>query len=49
LKGDFGKHREEVYARKMAKLSSLKPNDLYVKGVELYNQGNYWDAFFIFS
>ncbi|MBN1601480.1 MAG: tetratricopeptide repeat protein [Chitinispirillaceae bacterium] len=49
LKGDFGKHREEVYARKMAKLSSMKPNDLYVKGVELYNQGNYWDAFFIFS
>jgi tetratricopeptide (TPR) repeat protein len=49
FKGDFGKHREEVYARRMAKLANMQPNDLYVRGVELYNQGNYWDAFFIFS
>ncbi len=48
-RADIGKHREEVYARKMAKLVSLKPNDLYVKAVELYSQGNYWDAFFLFS
>ncbi len=49
FKGDFGKHREEVYARRMAKLVNYLPNDLYVKAVNLYNQGNFWDAFFIFS
>jgi hypothetical protein len=49
FKGDFGKHREEVYARRMAKLVNYLPNDLYVKAVDLYNQKNYWDAFFIFS
>jgi hypothetical protein len=49
FKGDFGKHREEVYARRMAKMYNTQPNDLYVRAVDLYNQGNYWDAFFIFS
>jgi hypothetical protein len=48
-KGNFGKHREEIYARAMAKRISLQPNDLYTRAVELYNQGNYWDAFFLFS
>jgi tetratricopeptide (TPR) repeat protein len=46
---DIGKHREEIYARKMAKLANMEPNDLYIKGVNLYTEGNYWDAFFIFS
>jgi tetratricopeptide (TPR) repeat protein len=49
FKGDFGKHREEVYARKMARLFNLQPNELYIKAVDLYNQGNFWDAFFVFS
>lgn len=49
IKGDFGKHREEVYARRMAKLVNYLPNDLYVKAINFYNQGNFWDAFFIFS
>jgi hypothetical protein len=49
FKGDFGKHREEVYARRMAKLGTALPNDLYIRAVNLYNQGNFWDAFFIFS
>ncbi len=48
-KVDIGKHREEIYARKMARLANLQPNDLYIKACNLYAEGNYWDAFFIFS
>lgn len=48
-KGDIGKHREEVYARKMAKMANVSPNNLYLRAVEMYSQGNYWDAFFLFS
>lgn len=46
---DLGKHREEIYARKMARMASLSPNDLYNQGRKLYAEKNYWDAFFIFS
>lgn len=46
---NFGKHREEIFARKMARLSSLSPNELYNKARKLYAEQNYWDAFFIFS
>ncbi|MBN1308709.1 MAG: hypothetical protein JXA18_12370 [Chitinispirillaceae bacterium] len=48
-RGEIGKHREEIYARKMARLANLQPNELYIKACNLYAQGNYWDAFFIFS
>jgi tetratricopeptide (TPR) repeat protein len=46
---DLGKHREEIWARKMARMASLSPNDLYNKGRKLYSEQKYWDAFFIFS
>ena len=49
VKGDIGKHREEVYARRMARMANISPNSLYMKAVELYSQGNYWDAFFLFN
>ncbi|MFP4163641.1 MAG: tetratricopeptide repeat protein [Chitinispirillaceae bacterium] len=49
VKADIGKHREEVYARRMARLASLSPNDLYNKARKLYSQKKYWDAFFVFS
>jgi tetratricopeptide (TPR) repeat protein len=49
FRGDFGKHREEIYARKMARLASLGPTQLYNKARTLYSQGKYWDAFFIFG
>jgi tetratricopeptide (TPR) repeat protein len=49
VKGDLGKHREEIYARKMARMANVSPNNLYTKAIELYSQGNYWDAFFVFS
>lgn len=45
----FGKHREEIYARRLARLASLSPNELYNKARKLYSEKNYWDAFFVFS
>lgn len=48
-RADFGTHREEAYARKMARLSSLSPNDLYNKALKLYSEEKYWDALFVFS
>ena len=46
---DLGKHREEIWARKMARAASLSPNDLYNKARKLYSEQKYWDAFFVFS
>lgn len=46
---DFGKHREEAFARRMARLASLSPNELYNRARRLYSEKKYWDAFFIFS
>lgn len=46
---DFGKHREEIFARKMARTASLSPNELYNKARRLYSEKKYWDAFFVFS
>jgi len=46
---DIGKHREEIYARRMARRFDLRPNDLYTKAIELYNQGQYWDSRSLFT
>jgi tetratricopeptide (TPR) repeat protein len=45
----FGQHREETYAQRMARFADIGPNDLYNKACKLYYSGNYWDAFFVFS
>lgn len=47
--GEFGPHREEMLARRLARLSQVAPNDLYNKAMSLYKQERYWDAFFVFS
>ncbi|MFP4416643.1 MAG: tetratricopeptide repeat protein [Fibrobacterota bacterium] len=49
VRGDVGKHREEIYARKMAHLSSIEPNDLYNKALTLFKQGKHWDAYYVFG
>ncbi len=49
FRGDFGLHREEVYARKMVRSLEMAPNDLYIKACKLFYAGKYWDAFFVFS
>jgi len=48
-KADFGRHREEELARKVARMASLNPNELYNRGRKLYAEGKYWEAFFVFS
>jgi tetratricopeptide (TPR) repeat protein len=49
MKVDIGKHREEVYARKMARHVNVEPNDLYERAMRFYYKGNYWDAFYIYN
>jgi TolA-binding protein len=49
FRGDFGLHREEVYARSMVRSLDMAPNDLYIRACKLYYAGKYWDAFFVFS
>ncbi len=49
FRGDFGKHREEIYARQMAKAASLGPTNLYNKARTLYAEGKYWESFFLFG
>jgi len=49
VKADFGRHREEEMARRVARMASLNPNELYNRGRKLYSEGKYWEAFFVFS
>jgi tetratricopeptide (TPR) repeat protein len=49
LRGEFGRHREEVYARKMARQLDAAPNELYLRALAYYTQGKYWEAYFLFS
>jgi tetratricopeptide (TPR) repeat protein len=49
LKIDMGKHREEIYARKMARMANLSASDLYNRAMKLYTNEKYWDAFFIYQ
>lgn len=49
LRFEFGKHREEIYARKFAEKADLRENELYNKAMKLFFKGNYWDAYFVFK
>lgn len=49
LRGDIGRHREELYAKRMARLLNLEPNDLYNRALSLYVAGRYFDAYFVFG
>jgi len=46
---ELGKHREEIYARKMARRGTLGPNNLYNQALELFYKGECYRAFWIFS
>ena len=46
---ELGKHREEVYARNMARRGTLGPNNLYNQALELFYKGEYFRAYWIFS
>jgi tetratricopeptide (TPR) repeat protein len=49
LRGELGKHREEIYARNMARRGTLGPNNLYNQALDLYYKGEYFRAYWIFS
>ena len=49
FRGDFGPHREQVYAKKMAKQAIIGPGKLYNQARQLFVDGQYWDAFFLFG
>ncbi len=46
---EMGKHREELFARRMANRLNVAPNDLYSRALALYSEQRYWDAYFVFS
>jgi len=46
---ELGKHREEIYARNMARRGTLGPNNLYNQALELFYKGEYFRAYWIFS
>ncbi|MBN1130307.1 MAG: hypothetical protein JXA71_15045 [Chitinispirillaceae bacterium] len=47
VRAEFGSHREEVFAR-TDKLD-VAPNAIYLKALQLYKEGKYWEAYFLFS
>jgi tetratricopeptide (TPR) repeat protein len=49
VRAELGMHREEIYARMMARLLDSSPNDLYNKALRLYYAGKYWEAFYVFG
>jgi len=46
---ELGHHREELYARKMARRGTMGPNNLYNQALELYFRGEFYRAYWIFS
>ncbi len=49
FRGEFGPHREQIYAKKMAKQAILGPGNLYNQARQMFADGLYWDAFFLFG
>ncbi|MFP4012896.1 MAG: tetratricopeptide repeat protein [Chitinispirillaceae bacterium] len=49
LRAEVGHHREEIYARKMAKASTMSPSLLYNKALEAYYDGKCYDAYWLFA
>jgi len=49
VRTELGKHREEVYARQMARRGTMGPNNLYNQALDLYYKGEYFRSYWIFS
>jgi tetratricopeptide (TPR) repeat protein len=49
LRLEYGKHREELFARRFAVKADIRENELYNKGMKLFFKGSYWDAYFVFK
>jgi len=46
---EIGHHREEKYARNMARRGTLGPNNLYNQALQLFHRGECYRAYWIFS
>ncbi|HMA64921.1 MAG TPA: hypothetical protein VKO63_06985, partial [Chitinispirillaceae bacterium] len=42
---EAGKHREEIYARKIARSGNVIESELYNRGMKFYYDGKYWEAY----
>jgi len=47
FRGQFGPHREEVFARRMARQVQLGPGRLYNQMLSEHYAGNFWNSFFL--
>jgi len=47
FRGQFGPHREQVYAQRMARQVQLGPGRLYNQMLSEHFAGNHWNSFFI--
>lgn len=46
---ELGKQREEQWAKTMAHRTTILPNELYNRALQLYYDGRYWDAYFVLA
>jgi tetratricopeptide (TPR) repeat protein len=46
---EFGQPRKETVEKGLKRKASLIPSDLYNKAMQLYSEGKYWDAYWVFS
>lgn len=46
---EFGKHREENFARRLGLNADINATDLYNRAMQAFFNGNYWDSFFLFK
>ncbi|HEX2959340.1 MAG TPA: hypothetical protein VHO70_21075, partial [Chitinispirillaceae bacterium] len=46
---EFGKHREEIFARRLAINADIHASDLYNKAMRNFYDGKYWESFFLFK
>jgi len=46
---EFGRHREEIFARRLALNANINATDLYNKAMRAFYRGSYWEAFFLFK
>lgn len=46
---EFGRHREENFARRLGLSADINATDLYNRAMRAFFSGNYWESFFLFK
>lgn len=46
---EFGRHREEIFARRLALNANINATDLYNKAMRAFYSGSYWESYFLFK